>query len=137
MRVLLADARSSIRSALRLLLEQEPGVTIVAEADSAGALLEAIKSSRPDVLVVDWDLPEGWQEGLISSLHRLCGRTRVVVLCGRLEARRAALDAGADHFVSKGDSPDELIAAFRECCDGRGQTGCGRSGGSFPCHDDT
>lgn len=122
MRVLLADSRSSIRSALRLMLEQEPGVTVVAEADSAGSLLEATKSSRPDVLMLDWDLPEGQQEAAICAVRRLCQRLCVVVLCGRLEARRAAMDAGADYFVSKGDSPDKLIAAFRKCCDDRGQT---------------
>ena len=57
LRVLLADDRASVRAALRLLLEQEPHVTIMGEAADATGLL--LLASKPDaqLLLLDWELP--------------------------------------------------------------------------------
>ena len=124
MRVLLADDQSKVRSALRLLLEQQPGVSILGEAVDTTGLLGWVKATRPDLVLLDWELPglqaanpsTGSGQGLLSALRTLCPCLKVIALSGRPEARQAALDAGADAFVSKGDPPEQLLAAVNGCC---------------------
>lgn len=133
MNVLLADDESKVRSALRLLLEQQPDCYIVGEVDGAQGLLEQVRATQPDVVLLDWELP-GLQvlmssaqsplerhelhERLVHTLRELCSHAKVIALSGRPEARTAALGAGADAFVSKGNPPEQLMAAIDECWHG-------------------
>ena len=116
MRVLLADDQSKVRSALRLLLEQEPELSGVSEATDADELLAQVGTFRPDIVLLDWELPGLEADGLLPTLRELCPRLKVIALSGRPEACRAALAAGADAFVSKGDPPERLLAAVNDCC---------------------
>ena len=131
MRVLLADDQAKVRSALRLVLEQQPGVSILGEAVDTTGLLDWVKAACPDLVLLDWELPglktagpstvlrqaqDGSSgQGLLSTLRELCPCLAVIALSGRPEARRAALDAGVDAFVSKGDPPERLLAAVNDC----------------------
>ncbi len=112
MRVLLADDRTEVRSALRLLLEQEPGVCVVGEATEAERLLTLVKAIHPDLVLLDWELSSLRADNVLSALHRVYPNLLVIVLSVRPEARRAALAAGADAFISKGDPPERLLAAI-------------------------
>jgi DNA-binding NarL/FixJ family response regulator len=116
MRVLLADDQSKVRSALRLLLEQEPGIQVLGEAVDTTGLLDWVKEACPDLVLLDWELPGLGVDRLLPTLRELCPGLAVIALSGRPEARRAALDAGADAFVSKGDPPEQLLAAVNDCC---------------------
>ncbi len=113
MRILIADDEPRVRSALRLLLRQYPGVIVAGEADNVERALELVARHRPDLVLLDWDLPgrggPAALEGLRAARHGLV----VIALSGRLEARRAALDAGVDAFVSKGDPPERLLATLQ------------------------
>jgi DNA-binding NarL/FixJ family response regulator len=122
MRVLVADDESAVCSALRLLLGQEPGLSIVGEALEARELLAQVEATCPDLLLLDWELPGrravcagGSRRDLLHALRFLCPQLKVIVLSGRPEAHRAALTAGADAFVSKGDPPERLLAAIDDC----------------------
>ena len=86
---------------------------VVGETTEADRLLACIKETRPDLVLLDWELPGLVANGLMNALRSLFPRLKVVVLSGRPEARRDALAAGADAFVSKGDPPDRLLAALR------------------------
>jgi len=112
MRILLADHRLKIRFALRALLEQRPGVEVVGEAVDAEDLLTQIEATCPDLVLLDWKLQGLPAVNLLPTLRRFCPNTRVIILSGRPEARKAALDAGADAFVSKTDPPGRLLAAI-------------------------
>jgi len=125
MGVLLADDQSKVRSALRLLLEQQPGVSILGEAVDATSLVDWVKAACPDLVLLDWELPGLETDSLLPTLRQLCPHLAVVALSGRPEARRAALDAGADAFVSKGDPPERLLAAVNDCCCMRHNNGFG------------
>ena len=116
MRVLLADDQSKVRSALRLLLEQEPGMSVVGEAVEAGDLLAQVEATQPDLVLLDWELPGLRTDDWLSTLRTLCPRLKVIALSGQPEARWAALATGADAFVSKGDPPERLLAAVNDCC---------------------
>jgi DNA-binding NarL/FixJ family response regulator len=123
MRVLIADDQPQVRSALMLLLGQEPGLTVVGEADDAAQALDLATGQRPDLVLLDWELPgpraaadpAGSGQRLLPALRACCPRLKVIALSGRPEARQAALTAGADAFVSKGDPPETLLAAVDDC----------------------
>ena len=116
MRVLLADDQSKVRSALRLILEQQPDLNVLGEAVDAQGLLDWVRLVCPDVVLLDWELPGLPRHDLLSTLRARCPHLKVIALSGRPEARQAALAAGADAFVSKGDPPEQLLAAVNGCC---------------------
>jgi DNA-binding NarL/FixJ family response regulator len=115
MRVLLADDQSKVRAALRLLLEEELGLSVISEAAEAEDLLVQVEAMRPDLMLLDWELPGLRTDDHLPALRRLCHRLKIIVLSGQPEARRAALAAGTDAFVSKGDPPERLLAAVNDC----------------------
>ena len=111
MRILLADDESSVRFALRVLLEQQPALEVVGEADDSESLLKRTRSHCPDLVLLDWELPGITAVKALLALRRLCPTLGVIALSSRPEAHRAALDAGVDAFVSKADPPERLLAA--------------------------
>ena len=114
MRVLLADDRPKTRFALQLLLERQPGIQVVGEAADAEELLVRAMETLPNVVLLDWELPNLAIDGSsLSSLRGVCPHLCVIVLSGRPETRMTALAAGADAFVSKADPPERLLAAVR------------------------
>ena len=116
MRVLLADNQEEVRSALRLLLEQEPGMSVVGEAAGAKTLLAQAEIAQPDLVLLDWELPGSHASDVLLVLRSRCRGTIVIALSGRPEAHQETLDAGVDAFVSKGEPPERLLAvvyAFR------------------------
>jgi DNA-binding NarL/FixJ family response regulator len=112
MRVLLADDQAKVRSALRLLLDHQPGVQILGEAVDTTGLLDWVKATCPDLVLLDWELPGLPATALLPLLQYRCRALRLIVLSSRPEVRQAALDAGADAFVSKGEPPERLLAAI-------------------------
>jgi DNA-binding NarL/FixJ family response regulator len=115
MRILLADNQPEVRFGLRVLLERRPGFEVVGEAVGAVDLLAQAEAGCPDLVLLGWELPGLARNDLPSALRRVCPNLRVIVLSGRPEARRVALTAGADAFVSKADPPERLLAAINDC----------------------
>lgn len=116
-RMLIADDQPQVRSALRLLLEQQPDLNVIGEAVDAQGLLDWVRAVCPDMVLLDWELPELPRDDVVCALRALCPHLLVIALSGRPEARQAAVDAGVDAFVSKGDPPERLLAAVNDCCD--------------------
>jgi len=113
MRILLADHQARVRFALRALLDQQPGLTVVGEAGEAAETLSQVTALQPDVVLLDWDL-RGSVLDLLSAMHSVCPGLRVIALSARPELRQAILSAGADAFISKTDPPERVLAAIRE-----------------------
>jgi two-component system KDP operon response regulator KdpE len=110
--VLVIEDEPGIRQVLRVLLEAEDYRVIEAET-AARAQIEA-RSHKPDLLIVDLGLPDG--DGLeVIRRVREWSPVPVIVLSARtLESQKiAALDAGADDYVSKPFSAGELLARVR------------------------
>jgi DNA-binding NarL/FixJ family response regulator len=111
-RMLIADDQVEIRSAMRLLLNHALGVTTVEEAVNASQALRMAHDWRPDIVLLDWELPGQAGRALVTALRLMPSGPVVVVLSSKPEARPAALDAGASAFVSKGDPPEVLLRAI-------------------------
>ncbi len=114
MHVLLATKHPDLRLSIELLLSQEPGVSIVGSASETEGLLALIKSTNPDIVIVDWDLPGRPVAKLLSKKSISRDRTRFIVLCTRPEMKNQARQAGADVCLVKGDTPDELLTVFQQ-----------------------
>jgi DNA-binding NarL/FixJ family response regulator len=115
MRVLVADDEPAVRRALRVLLKDWPNLEIVAEAADIEGVLAQVATACPDLLLLDWRLPDGAPGAVLPILRRIAPALWVIVFSARAEARDAALAAGADAFVSKVDPPDRLLAAIAAC----------------------
>jgi DNA-binding NarL/FixJ family response regulator len=113
MRLLLADDQPNVRFALRALLERQTRIQVTGEAADWEALLSHTNATCPDAVLLDWGLPSATEAEPLSALREACPDLVVIVLSGRPEARQAALDAGADAFVSKTDPPQQLLTALR------------------------
>ncbi len=112
MQVIIADDQPEVRSALKLLLEEKPGVNVIDEASTSYELLRKIKNNCPELVLLDWELPGTKPSELISILQTLYPHLAVIALSSRPQMRKAALDAGARDFVCKSDPPEKLLAAL-------------------------
>jgi len=112
-RVYLADARPEERSALRhLLLDLD--MEVVGEAADWPTTLAQAPVSRADMLLVDWDLLPNSPTSALEELRTACPSALVIVLISHLDARQqAALSAGADAFISKGETPERVAERLR------------------------
>lgn len=117
MRILLADDQAEVRSALRLLLEQETGDEVIAEARDALELLARMREEAPEVVLLDWELPGMPAGEVLATLRERYPGVVVIAMSGRPETRQEALACGADRFVSKGDPAESLLSAIREVSD--------------------
>ena len=108
-RVLMADDQAKVRSAMRLLLEQQSDIRVLGEAVDFKGLLDWVKACCPDVVLLDWELPDFDGDESLNVLRGYCPGLAIIALSGRLEARQEALAAGVNAFVSKCDPPEWLL----------------------------
>jgi DNA-binding NarL/FixJ family response regulator len=107
-RVYLADAKPEERSALRLLL-LDLKMEVAGEAADWSATLAQAPLNHMDMLLIDWDLLPNSPTAALDELRRACPAALVIVLISHLDARQqAALSAGADAFISKGETPQRV-----------------------------
>lgn len=116
MRILLADPQPKVLYALRVLLERQPGIEVAGQATDAESVLKQAQVVHPDVLLLGWEMPGREERNLIASLRECCAKIAIIALSGRSGVGQAALRAGADAFVSKGDPPEQLLSAISNCC---------------------
>ena len=115
--VLLAAPQPDVRAALRLLL-LDLDMGVVGEAADWSATLALAPETRPDMLLVDWELIPLDSGNTLSQLRAVCPDSVVIVLISQLDARQqAALSVGADAFISKGEMPDRVAEHLRMVAD--------------------
>jgi two-component system, NarL family, response regulator NreC len=115
LRIVIADDHTVMRSGLRMLLEAEQGLHVVSEAGSIQAVFRDVRTHRPDVLVLDLNMPGGSSVEAISRLARISPGTAVVVLTMEDNPgfMRDAYDAGARGYVLKESAATELVRVIR------------------------
>jgi two-component system response regulator NreC len=113
--VMLADDHAIVRTGLRLLLEAEEGLSVVAEAGDVPTVLRKVRGHLPRVLVLDLNLPGTSGLAAIPSIREASPETRIVVLTMQNDPvfAREALNAGALGYVLKEAADTEVVAAVR------------------------
>ncbi|MFI0447066.1 response regulator [Actinomadura sp. 6N118] len=119
--VLLADDHHVVRGALAALLDLEPDLTVVAQVDAGDKVVPTARSYRPDVAVLDVDMPGLDGLAAAAELHAEFPSCRVLILTGHGKPGhlRRALTAQVSGFLLKTAPPDELVAAIRAVAEGR------------------
>ena len=115
-RVLLADDQAMVRAGFRMILESERDITVVAEAADGAKATEATRRARPDVVLMDIQMPG--EDGLqatrrITSSPGLTSRVVILTTFERDEYVFEALRSGASGFLLKNAPPEELVHAVR------------------------
>ncbi|MGD8398868.1 MAG: response regulator transcription factor [Anaerolineae bacterium] len=111
-KVVIADDRRATRQGLRALLDLLPEVEIVGEAADGQASVDLVAQRRPDVVVIDMQMPgiDG-----VEATRRIKAQwpaVRVIALTMYAGYRGAALAAGADAFLLKDGEPNALLGAI-------------------------
>jgi DNA-binding NarL/FixJ family response regulator len=88
---------------------------VVGEAANVDDLLTEAETTCPDLVLLDWELPDLLTDGTLATLQKTCPNVRVVALSGQPEAQPTALASGVDAFVSKAHPAESLLAAIEEC----------------------
>jgi DNA-binding NarL/FixJ family response regulator len=123
-RVVLADDEPLVRAGLRTVLEAGGAVRVVGEADDGPALLAQVDRHRPDVVLVDVQMPGGG----LAALRTLCARpdappAAVLTTFDLDEYVAEALRIGVQGFLLKDAEPDALVRAVLDLAAGGGRPG--------------
>ena len=119
-RIVLADDHIVVRRGLELLLGAEDGFEVVATAGDVDAAIRAARGHKPDVLVLDLNMPGGSGVEAIPRIVEAAPQTRVAVLTAHNDPAlaRQALGAGAYAYILKEGAVDELVEAVRRVASG-------------------
>lgn len=115
MRTLIADDHGIVRSGLRLLLERQAGVEVVAEAADGVEALEQALATQPDLCVLDVGMPRMTGLQATREIRSRLPETQVLILSMHDDERYLfeALKAGASGYVLKAQADTDLLAAIR------------------------
>lgn len=119
-RLVLADDHAVVRSGLRLLFDRHESCEVVAEAGDIDAALRAVLVHKPDLLVLDLNMPGGSSLDALPRIFEASPGTRVVVLTMQEdpEYARRALAAGVQGYVLKEAADTEMVRALEAVRDG-------------------
>lgn len=115
LRILLADDHVTVRHGLKLLVESQDDMEVVAEASDGAAAVQLAMECRPDVVVMDVSMPG--MNGLVATqtLRRMLPSAAIVTLTRHADDAylQELLRAGASAYVLKQSAPAELLQAIR------------------------
>jgi len=119
-RLVIAEDHQIVREGLRLFLDAQPDMEVVAEAADGREALEAVQRHQPDVLLLDLIMPEMDGLEVLRALPQKAPNTRVLVLTSASDDRMVlpAVRAGATGYVLKTISSAELVDAVRKVARG-------------------
>jgi DNA-binding NarL/FixJ family response regulator len=114
-RVAIVDDHAMVAESLMRLLEGEGDIKVVALAVSVAGAVEAARRSQPDVVVMDYNLPDGDGVSATTRIRAESPRMKVLLLAGSVDSdvAVAAFDAGCVGFIEKTSAVDSLAAAVR------------------------
>jgi DNA-binding NarL/FixJ family response regulator len=120
-RIVLADDHAVLRRGLRMLLESEPDIEVVGEADNGAAAVDEVLRQAPDVVLMDLSMPE--MDGLAATerLHEHDNQVHVVILSGAEEDSTvvSAVRAGAIGYLPKTAPLEDMLRTVRSAARGQ------------------
>ncbi len=120
LRVLCVDDHQCVLDGLRTRLKVEPDIEFVGGLHSAKKLVANVQTLRPHVVIIDIEMPGPDMFAAMADMVRQCPGVRPIMLSAHVRDRYLddAYDAGAWGYLSKSDSPEQLIAAIRRVAAG-------------------
>lgn len=120
-RILLVDDHYVVRMGMASSLNLEPDLEVVAEAENGETAVSLYREHRPDLVILDWRLPDLCGGEVIKALHSEFPAARVLVLSAfeSEEIIYQALQAGAVGYLAKSSRRPELIGAVRMAAAGK------------------
>ena len=120
-KIVMADDHPIVRQGLRLMIETDKNLSIVAEAGDGAAALDLIETFKPDVAVLDIDMPEMDGFAVARELQRRKINVEVVFLTMHYEEElfRAAMDLGVRGYVLKDSAISDIITAIKSAAKSR------------------
>lgn len=118
--IVLADDHTVVRSALRMLLDGESDLEVVAEAEDADSAIRYLRGHKPTVLLLDLNMPGRPSLDAIPEMREVSPQTAIVVLTMQTEPAfaREALQLGVLGYVLKEAAGEELVQAVRKAAAG-------------------
>lgn len=119
-RLMVADDHTIMREGLKQLFALVKDISVVAEAENGARVLELLRHTDIDVLLLDMTMPGSSGEDLISRIHGHYPKLPMLILSMHNEAHIAqrALRAGASGYMTKDRDPEALLAAIRKVSTG-------------------
>src|SRR5262245_59317621 len=114
-RIVIADDHPIVRHGLRLTIEAEADLEVVAEAVDGRAALERIETLRPDIALLDMDMPamDGLQVARALRERQLPVKVIFLTIHREEALFHAAMDAGASGYILKDSATDDIVSAVR------------------------
>lgn len=119
-RVLIADDHKMVREGLRRILEFDGEIQVIDEADNGEECIEKIRSSKPDIVLLDINMPVMNGIEALQEIRKKKLKTKVIILTvhNEIEYLLRAVDIGIDGYVLKDSDAHELIRAVTSVYEG-------------------
>jgi DNA-binding NarL/FixJ family response regulator len=120
-RILIADDHPIVRKGLRLSIEEDPGLKVVAEASDGEEALALVKKLHPQIAVLDIDMPRLDGLGVAREIARLKLETQIIFLTFHADEDlfRTAMSLGSRGYILKDSASQEIVAGLRSVASGR------------------
>ncbi len=120
-RILLADDHALIRHGIRNLISNNPTLEVIGEVGDGEELLEFLKTKVPDLLILDISMPKLTGIEAVSRVKKLYPKIKILMLTMHKNKQYFyhAMSAGADGYLMKEDSDEELLLAIKRIQDGK------------------
>jgi DNA-binding NarL/FixJ family response regulator len=114
-RIVVADDHTLVRDGVVSILANHPGIVVIGQASDGPAAIDVVRSTRPDVLVLDLSMPRMNGLEVVRRVHQETPQLAILVLTMHAEEEYVlhAVRAGARGFLLKDSAGDELLAAVR------------------------
>ena len=119
--ILIVDDHALMRNGLEAMLESEPGYEVVGVASDGMSAMRAVAELQPDIVMMDLTMPRTSGMDAIVQIKRQHPHVKIIALTFHKEDKyiHATLEAGADAYVLKDDSRDELFSALSNVANGK------------------
>jgi DNA-binding NarL/FixJ family response regulator len=117
-RTMLVDDHALVREGIRQILEKEPDIAVIGEAERGDLALELLDSLQPDVVLLDVRMPGMSGIETTRRIRAAFPKVRVLILSGYADFAVEAFHAGASGYVLKSARSSELVAALRSVFSG-------------------